>query len=166
MMKANRVLFMFVILAFLIFAGCGGGSPKGTVDEFIAAGKAGDMAKMKSLCTSDMLTMWAKMDEMSKKAGNEKTVADEFTKATIVKVEDESIEGDTAKVNAVIDEVTITFVLAKTGGKWLINDMITAGMSISDAIKQLEKVDEMMKGAPGGFGLPGIPDMPKGDKGE
>ena len=166
-MRANRVLLMFTILAFLVFAGCSGGSPKGTVDAFIAAGKAGDMAKMKSLCTSDLLKVWDKIDEISKKMGDDKTIiAEKFKNVVEVKVEEKSIEGDTAKVDATIDGTTTTFVLTKTGGAWLISDMMTVGVSITDVLKQMEKVEEMVKGAPGGFGLSGVPQMQEGDTDE
>lgn len=165
----KTIVIALLIGLFLLMAGCGGGAtPKGAVDGFMVAAKDGDMAAMKSSCTGPMLEFWGLLEEMKKMefpGADMMDITAELTDAEEIKVEEKEVSGDTAKVDVTVDEDTITYIMVKTGGKWLISDMETPDGLLSKMLPDLKEAIEEFKNMPDmpempEFVMPDMPDMP------
>lgn len=161
-----KKLFACISLVMLLYS-CntgGSGSPKGTVEAFIAAAKTGNMAEVKKYITKSDVSLLEMAENMmtqfnpSQAAEMKEKMSKEFkekTKDAKIDVKDEKIDGDKATVNVAFVNDGKTeehpFSLVKEDGVWKIS-LTSTGMGNSGATdKDIDAMKNMnmdsLKGA-------------------
>ncbi len=159
----RKYLVITLLIGFLLFAmtSCGGAvGPKSAVDAFMTAAKAGDSAKMTSLCTGDIAKIWKLFEDIRNTGmpgGEEMDISVELKDVKEFKIEEKEVTGDTGKVDVTYDENMWTFVCTLIDGKWLISDIVIDGDSFASMVSDMEDALEMMKNMPE---MPDMPEMP------
>jgi hypothetical protein len=157
-----RKLIVFIMaVAVTALVGCGGpsGSPKGVVNGFLNAMKAGDVKEIKKYITASDVSLIEAAENLAKSLGQgdkmDEKMQNEFkekSKNVSFDVKGEKIEGDKATVEVAVTEngktETQPFELKKEKGEWKVSLVSTgmnrAGVSQEDMQKGMEGLKEGM----------------------